>query len=44
MGHGTLKNAPNINHETLKEKGFVDHIVTREKMKLTLYNILTILT
>ena len=30
--------------EFLKEKGFVDHIVTREKMKLTLYNILTILT
>ena len=30
--------------EFLKEKGFVDHIVTREKMKLTLYSILTILT
>ena len=30
--------------EFLKEKGFVDHIVTREKMKLTLYNIITILT
>ena len=22
VGHGTLKNAPAINHETLKEKGF----------------------
>jgi acetyl-CoA carboxylase carboxyl transferase subunit beta len=29
--------------EFLKEKGFVDHIVTREKMKLTLYNIISIL-
>ena len=29
--------------EFLKEKGFVDHIVTREKMKSTLYNIISIL-
>ena len=29
--------------EFLKEKGFIDHIVTREKMKLTLYNIISIL-
>ena len=24
VGHGTLKEAPNINHETLQEKGFTD--------------------
>ena len=24
VGHGTLKNAPQINHESLKEKGFTD--------------------
>ena len=24
VGHGTLKEAPNINHETLREKGFTD--------------------
>ena len=24
VGHGTLKDAPHINHETLKEKGFTD--------------------
>ena len=29
--------------EFLKEKGFVDHIVTRDKMKATLYNIISIL-
>ena len=29
--------------EFLKEKGFVDHIVTREKMKSTLYKIISIL-
>jgi len=29
--------------EFLKEKGFVDHIVSRDKMKATLYNIISIL-
>ena len=29
--------------EFLKEKGFVDHIVTRDKMKATLYSIISIL-
>ena len=29
--------------QVLKEKGFVDHIVTREKMKSTLYKIISIL-
>ena len=29
--------------EFLKEKGFVDHIVTRDKMKAPLYNIISIL-
>ena len=29
--------------EFLKEKGFVDHIVTRGKMKSTLYKIISIL-
>ena len=29
--------------EFLKEKGFVDHIVTRDKMKTTLYSIISIL-
>lgn len=29
--------------EFLKEKGFIDHIVTRDKMKSTLYNIISIL-
>ena len=29
--------------EFLKEKGFVDHIVTRDKMKVTLYSLISIL-
>ena len=29
--------------EFLKEKGFVDHIVTRDKMKTTLYSIISVL-
>ena len=29
--------------EFLKEKGFVDHIVTRHKMKATLYSLISIL-
>ena len=27
VGHGTLKDAPGINHESLKEKGFTDEIL-----------------
>ena len=29
--------------EFLKKKGFVDHIVTRDKMKVTLYSLISIL-
>ena len=29
--------------EFLKEKGFVDHIVTRDKMKATLYSLISML-
>jgi ribonucleoside-diphosphate reductase alpha chain len=28
VGHGTLKNSPGINHETLKAKGFTDDVLT----------------
>ena len=29
--------------EFLKEKGFVDHIVTRDKMKATIYSLISML-
>jgi ribonucleoside-diphosphate reductase alpha chain len=28
IGHGTLKDAPGINHESLKEKGFTDEVIS----------------
>jgi ribonucleoside-diphosphate reductase alpha chain len=27
VGYGTLKDAPGVNHESLKEKGFTDEIL-----------------
>ncbi|WP_434615220.1 vitamin B12-dependent ribonucleotide reductase [Azospirillum sp. B2RO_4] len=29
VGHGTLKNAPGVNHESLKAKGFTDELLER---------------
>jgi ribonucleoside-diphosphate reductase alpha chain len=29
VGHGTLSNAPGINHTTLKQKGFTDEVIAR---------------
>ena len=28
VGHGTLKNSPGVNHDTLKAKGFTDEVLT----------------
>ena len=40
VGHGTLKDAPNINHDTLKEKGFTD--VELDLLELNLKNVFDI--
>ena len=40
IGHGTLKDAPNINHDTLKEKGFTD--VELDLLELNLKNVFDI--
>ena len=40
VGHGTLKDAPKINHDTLKEKGFTD--VELDLLELNLKNVFDI--
>ncbi|WP_137390603.1 vitamin B12-dependent ribonucleotide reductase [Rhodoligotrophos defluvii] len=35
VGHGTLKGAPGINHETLKAKGFTDAVIEKIEQSLT---------
>ncbi|MEO1019759.1 MAG: adenosylcobalamin-dependent ribonucleoside-diphosphate reductase, partial [Pseudomonadota bacterium] len=34
VGHGTLKDAPHINHESLKAKGFTDAVLTKVEASL----------
>ena len=33
VGHGTLNEAPSINHETLKAKGFTDEVLEKIEKK-----------
>jgi ribonucleoside-diphosphate reductase class II (EC 1.17.4.-) len=34
VGHGTLKGAPGVNHETLKAKGFTDEVIAKVEKNL----------